>query len=190
MGLLILKNFIHRIITRVFLILFVLFSKNLIAQKVEIRNINLDRMIWEEINLYRESIGRKPIAYFDSLELRKVSFRLTELNASRAEINHSRGEFRFKGYNTECIAAFSQRTVPIRKLALYDTILTNDEMLLIAKTIVQSWINSNDHNYLIGNKYVKYSTITTITQLDGQSIRVVASYHDICPQPSEFHQYW
>ena len=168
------------------------FSLSATAQVTEIRSIELDRMIWEEINVYRKSLGRKPVAYFDSTELRQVSFRLTELNASRSTdlFNHTRGEFRFKGYNTECIAAYSHKQVPARNNPLYDTLLTTDEKRMIAKQIVGQWIASNDHNYLIGNKYVKYSTITTITQVDGNSIRVIASYHDICPQPSEFHNYY
>lgn len=162
------------------------------AQVTEIRSIELDRMIWDEINVYRKSLGRKLVAYFDSTELRQVSFRLTELNASRSIdlFNHTRGEFRFKGYDTECIAAYCNRQVPARGNPLHDTILTAEEKQMIAKQIVGQWIASNDHNYLIGNKYVKYSTITTIIQVDGSSIRVIASYHDICPQPSEFHNYY
>ena len=168
----------------------VFFSLTATAQVTEIKSIELDRMVWEEINVYRRSLGRKPVAYFDSTELRQVSFRLTELNASRPEINHTRGEFRFKGYDAECIAAYSHKQIPGKGNPLYDTALTTDEKRMIAKQIVSQWIASNDHNYLIGNKYVKYSTITTITQVDGNSIRVIASYHDICPQPREFHNYY
>lgn len=161
------------------------------AQVTEIRSIELDRMIWEEINVYRQSLGRKPVARFDSTELRQVSFRLTELNASRStdEFNHTRGEFRFKGYDTECIAGYSHKQVPGKGNPLYDTVLTIDEQRMIAKQIVSQWIASNGHNYLIGNKYVKYSTVTSITQVDGNSIRVIVSYHDIAPTPSEFGNY-
>lgn len=160
------------------------------AQVTEIRSIELDRMIWDEINVYRKSLGRKPVAYFDSTELRQVSFRLTELNASRPEINHTRGEFRFKGYDTECIAGWTQNQIPSRGNPFYDTTLTYEEKQKIAKQIVTQWIESNSHNYLIGNKYVKYSTVTSIVQVDGKSIRIVVSYHDICPQPSEFGNYY
>lgn len=168
------------------------FSLTATAQVTEIRSIELDRMIWEEINVYRKSLGRKPVAYFDSIELRQVSFRLTELNASRPtdEFNHTRGEFRFKGYDTECIAGYYDKRVPGKGNPLYDTVLTHQEMQMIAKQIVGQWIASNGHNYLIGNKYVKYSTVTSITQVDGNSIRVIVSYHDICPQPSEFGNYY
>ena len=161
------------------------------AQVTEIRSIELDRMICEEINVYRQSLGRKPVARFDSTELRQVSFRLTELNASRStdEFNHTRGEFRFKGYDTECIAGYSHKQVPGKGNPLYDTVLTIDEQRMIAKQIVSQWIASNGHNYLIGNKYVKYSTVTSITQVDGNSIRVIVSYHDIAPTPSEFGNY-
>lgn len=162
------------------------------AQVTKIRSIELDRMIWDEINVYRQSLGRKPVAYFDSTELRQVSFRLTELNASRPTdmFDHTRGEFLFKGYNTECIAAYSHKLEPASGNPLYDKVLTNSEKNMIAKQIVSQWIESNDHNYLIGNILVKYSTITTITLVDGNSIRVVASYHAICPQPSEFDDYF
>jgi len=168
------------------------FSLTAAAQVTEVRSIELDRMIWDEINVYRRSPRRKLVAYFDSTELRQVSFRITELNASRSTdlFAHTRGEFRFKGYDTECIAAYSYKQVPDPGNPLYDTILTTDEKRMLAKQIVSQWIGSNNHNYLIGNKYVKYSTITTITQVDGKSIRVIASYHDICPQPSEFHNYY
>lgn len=188
----ILNPSIEGILKVVCLLFFFLLPQISVAQKNESKHIDLDRMIWEEINRYRQTLGRKPVAYFDSTDLRQVSFRITELNASRSNdlFNHSRGEFRFKGYDTECIAAFCQKQVPARGNPLYDTVFTNEEKRVIANKIVQLWINSNDHNYLIGNKYVKYSTITTITQLDGNSIRVVASYHDICPQPSEFHNYY
>lgn len=177
---------------RLFILASLFLSLAATAQVAEIRSIELDRMIWDEINVYRQTLGRKPVAYFDSTELRQVSFRLTELNASRSTdlFNHTRGEYRFKGYNTECIAIYSNKKVPARSNPLYDTELTADEKRMIAKQIVGQWIESNDHNYLIGNKYVKYSTITTITQVDGNSIRVVASYHDICPQPNEFDDYY
>lgn len=167
------------------------FSLAATAQVTEIRSIELDRMIWDEINVYRQTLGRKLIDYFDTTDLRQVSFRLTELHASRPteEFNHTRGEFRFKGYDTECIAAYCHSQVPNKGNPLYDTVLTQQEMQMIAKQIVSQWIASNEHNYLIGNKYVKYSTVTSITQVDGNSIRVIVSYHDICPQPNEFDKY-
>jgi hypothetical protein len=161
------------------------------AQVTEIKSIELDRMIWEEINVYRQSLGRKPVAYFDSTELRKVSFRLTELNASRENIDHTRDpQYRFKGYNTECIFAWGESKVPARSNPLYDTVLTKDEMRKLAKITVQGWIDSDNHNYLISSKYVKYSTITSIVQVTGNSIRIVVSYHDICPEPKEFGNYY
>jgi hypothetical protein len=161
------------------------------AQVTEIKSIELDRMIWEEINVYRQSLGRKPVAYFDSTELRKVSFRLTELNASRENIDHTRDpQYKFKGYSTECIFAWGNRVVPAKNNPLYDTLLTHDEMRMLAKKTVQGWIDSDNHNYLINRKYVKYSTITSIVQVDGTSIRIVVSYHDIDPDPSEIANYY
>jgi hypothetical protein len=73
---------------------------------------------------------------------------------------------------------------------LYDTLLTHDEMRMLAKKTVQGWIDSDNHNYLINRKYVKYSTITSIVQVDGISIRIVVSYHDIDPDPSEIANYY
>jgi hypothetical protein len=175
---------------RLFILASLFLSLEATAQVTEIRSIELDRMIWDEINIYRQTLGRKPVAYFDSTELRQVSFRITELNASRPEIIHTEGEFRFKGYNVECIAAYRHKQEPARGNPLYDTVLTIDEKKMIAKQIVSQWIESNDHNYLIGGKYVKYSTITTITKVDGNSIRIVASYHAIFPQSSEFDDYY
>jgi uncharacterized protein YkwD len=173
----------------IFAILFAAFGAN--AQVTEIRSIELDRMIWEEINVYRQSLGRKPVAYFDSTELRQVSFRLTELNASRENIDHTRDpQYRFKGYHTECIFAWGHKAVPAKNNPLYDSVLTQDEMRMLAKTTVQGWIDSDNHNYLISGKYVKYSTITSIVQVDNKSIRLIVSYHDICPDPKEFSNYY
>jgi hypothetical protein len=156
------------------------------AQVTEIRSIELDRMIWEEINVYRQSLGRKPVARFDSTGLRQVSFRLTELNASRTEIDHTRDpQFKFKGYDTECIHSWGHYTVPAKSNPLYDTDLTYEELRMLAKETVQAWINSDNHNYLINRKYVKYSTVTSIVQVDGKSIRLIVSYHDIDPKPDE-----
>lgn len=148
-------------------------------------------MIWEEVNNYRASLGHKRVADFDSTELRTASYRTTEMNAASVNIDHMRDpNLRHKGYDTECIYATGKKDIPAKFSPLYDTVLTQEEMKKIARDCVDAWIKSNNHNYLIGGIYVKRSTITSIVQVDGTSIRIVVSYHDITPEPSELKNYY
>lgn len=73
------------------------------AQAQYIKSNRLDSLIWKEINVYRLSLGVYPVKKFNIDALRKRSYQLTNLNATLDEIDHTRGDSTFVGYNTECI---------------------------------------------------------------------------------------
>ena len=160
------------------------FSLQATAQTVEIRSIELDRMIWNGINEYRKSFGHQPVDEFDTDSLRRVSARVTDRNLNAEVFAHTTGEARFKGYDTECIYSLAKSTSSKPNgPSIYDTVLTQEEMQMLANECVQAWIKSNDHNYLIRCKFVDYSTVTSVVRLTGTSMEFVVSYHDIGDWP-------
>jgi hypothetical protein len=154
----------------------ILISVSAQAQQV-IKSIELDSMIFNEINIYRASLGVAKVKTFDTGELRKVSYVITDLNAGREFFDHTRDTAKLhKGYNSECINSFEMRST---SNPLTDDVLTREELLTLAKITVQAWINSNNHNYLIRSKSVSKSTVTSVIIIKDRSIKLVVSYHDI-----------
>ena len=154
----------------------ILISVSAQAQQV-IKSIELDSMIFNEINIYRASLGVAKVKTFDTGELRKVSYVITDLNAGREFFDHTRDKDRvFKGYNSECIYSYKLGST---RNPLTDEFLTREELLTLAKITVQAWINSPDHNYLIASTTVSRSTITSAIIIKDRSIKLVVSYHDL-----------
>ena len=154
----------------------ILISISAQAQQV-VKSIELDSMIFNEINIYRASLGVAKVKTFDTGELRKVSYVLTELNAGREFFDHTRdSDKKFKGYSAECIYSFEKTST---SNPLTDDVLTREELLTLAKITVQAWIDSPDHNYLIASTTVSRSTITSVIIIKNRSIKLVVSYHDL-----------
>lgn len=154
----------------------ILISISAQAQQV-IKSIELDSMIFNEINIYRASLGVAKVKTFDTGELRKISYVITDLNAGREFFDHTRDTAKLhKGYNSECINSFEMRST---SNPLTDDVLTREELLTLAKITVQAWIKSPDHNYLIASKSVRKSTITSVVIIKDHTIKLVVSYHDL-----------
>ena len=148
------------------------------AQAQYVKSNRLDSLIWKEINVYRLSLGVYPVKKFNTEALRKRSYRLTNLNATLPLIDHTRGDSTLVGYNTECIYLFKTRgTLVSEKYNI--NVLTDDLLREIAKIVVNAWIISPNHNYLIASNVVGESTITSIMEFGKDSFRVTVSYHDL-----------
>ena len=148
------------------------------AQAQQIKSSRLDSLIWKEINVYRSGLGVYQVTKFNTEALRKRSYQLTDLNASRPEIDHTRGDSTFVGYNTECIYMFKTSGTSVSKK--YNPEAINNEFLQeIAKLVVQAWIDSPDHNFRIASKFVAESTVTSIMEFNKDSFRITVSYHSL-----------
>jgi hypothetical protein len=158
------------------LIILTTFSSLLFSQEIVIKSLKLDSMIFNEINNYRRSFGSPIVKKMDNDKLKKRSYRLTELNSKwETDFDHTRGDSVFVGYNDECIYQINTKGGKFNKGDL------NNENILkeLAKITVDAWIASNDHNYIIRQKYVDYSTITSIMRRDKTRFRLTVSYHAI-----------
>ncbi len=148
------------------------------AQAQYIKSNRLDSLIWKEINVYRLSLGVYPVKKFNTDALRKRSYQLTNLNATLPLIDHTRGDSTFVGYNTECIYLFKTSGTSVSKK--YNINVLTDVLLKeIAKIVVDAWIISPNHNYLIASRVVGESTITSIMEFGKDSFRITVSYHDL-----------
>lgn len=146
------------------------------AQAQQVKSSRLDSLIWKEINVYRSSLGVYPVKTFNNGALRKRSYQLTDLNATLAEIDHTRGDSTFVGYNTECIYLFKTSGTSVSKK--YNVNAMTDSLLQeIAKIVVDAWIISPNHNFRIASRVVGESTITSIMEFGKDSFRVTVSYH-------------
>ena len=146
------------------------------AQDLVIKSLKLDSLIFEEINNYRRAFGSPIVKKMDNDKLKKRSYILTELNSKWETVfDHTRGDGHFIGYDTECIYLRVSTGGKLNKANL------NDEGILkeLAKATVDSWIASNNHNYLIRYKFVDYSTITSIMRRDDNTFKLTVSYHAI-----------
>jgi hypothetical protein len=170
---------------RVIIILVLVYTTSAFSQIVSTlpgvpsKLIKLDSLIFNELNLYRVSIGKPRINVFDTTDLRRVSYRLTELNtnSSNVEFDHTRDpRFKFKGYNSECIFMLEKYST---SNPLTNAELTEAELNFLAKETVQSWINSPNHNYIISADYIKRAAITSTVTIKDNRIRLIVSYHDI-----------
>jgi hypothetical protein len=148
-----------------------------VSGQTTIKSIKLDSLIFDEINVYRRSLGVPVVKTFDIGELRQLSYILTDLNTSQPIIDHTRDPHRrFVGYNSECIYSYQ---IQSNTNSLTDNVLTGPDLENLAKITVQAWINSPNHNYLIASASVDRSTITSTITIQGRSLRLVVSYHDI-----------
>lgn len=148
------------------------------SQELTIKSSKLDSLIFKEVNLYRKSIGVRPIAIFDMGQLRTISYVLTDLNSARpvSEFDHTRDNLKlFVGFNSECIYSYQ---VQSSSSDLTNQILTDFELDLLAKRTVQAWIDSPNHNYLIASILVKSCAITSAVVIKNNTLRLVVSYHD------------
>ena len=148
------------------------------AQAQYIKSNRLDSLIWKEINVYRLSLGVYPVKKFNTDALRKRSYQLTDLNATLPQIDHTRGDSTFVGYNTECIYVFKTRG-PFVSTKYNLNAITDVLLKEIAKMVVASWIKSPNHNYLISSASVAESTVTSIMESDKDYFRITVSYHDL-----------
>ena len=154
----------------------ILISISISAQAQQVRSSRLDSLIWKEINVYRSSLGGSPVTKFNNGALRKRSYQLTNLNAGLSEIDHTRGDSVFVGYNSECIYLFKKSGTSVSKKYTVNT-LTDEVLQELANIVVQAWIDSPNHNYTIASQFVGESTITTVMEFGKDSFRVTASYH-------------
>ena len=122
------------------------------AQAQQVRSSRLDSLIWQEINVYRLGLGGSPVTKFNNGALRKRSYQLTNLNAGRPEIDHTRGDSTFVGYNTECIYMYKTSGTTVSKKYSVNA-LTDEVLQEIAKIVVQAWIDSPNHNFRIASKF-------------------------------------
>ena len=158
------------------ILILVCINVSLLAQDLVIKSLKLDSLIFEEINNYRRAFGSPIVKKMDNDKLKKRSYILTELNSKWETVfDHTRGDGVFIGYNTECIYLRVSTGGKLNKANL------NDEGILkeLAKATVDSWIASNNHNYLIRSKSVDYSTITSVMRRDGNRFKLTVSYHDL-----------
>lgn len=159
-------------------IVFILIT-TLSANAQQIKSSHLDSLIWHEINKYRIRLSIAPVKIYNNENLRKRSYQLTCLNANRSvnDFDHTQGDSVFVGYNTECIFNLQIKGTSANQ---YTKDNINEARLNeLAKIVVNAWIKSPNHNYLIRSAMVKESTVTSIMESNTNYFKLTVSYHDI-----------
>ncbi len=174
---------------KILILLFAIMPTLGIAQKTypieetdTLKLVHLDSLIFNKINKYRTTIGQPAVEVFDMGDLRKVSYVLTDLNTSRSiyQFDHTRDPQKiFKGYNGECIFQFNTSGV----MPLTDAVLNETELNYLAAKTVQAWIDSPNHNWIIGAGLIKASTVTSTITINNRNLTLVVSYHHIDAAP-------
>jgi hypothetical protein len=145
--------------------------------------IELDLKIFNNINDYRRIRGVHQVKHFDTNQLRRISYVLTDLNTKRPSLDfdHTRDPSKvFNGYNGECIYMYELKSATN---VLTDLVLTQDDINTLAKNVVQAWIDSPNHNWIISGGLIKSIAITSTITIVDRKIRVVVSYHHIDKAP-------
>jgi hypothetical protein len=140
------------------------------AQETIIKSPHLDSLIFARINVYRAQVGVPAIKTFENGPMRKISYALTEANSNRKFIEHSSGDKLFVGYNSECIFKVTTNGgVPGD--------LTESDLKNLANTVVQAWIDSPNHYWIISCSLAEVATVTTVIKKHGKNLSITASYH-------------
>jgi len=140
------------------------------AQDTIIKNSHIDSLIFAGINSYRVSLGKPQIKKFENGPMRKISYELTELNSNRQGIEHSSPDKEFVGYNSECIYRYSGTIKNSNDL-------TESDLQFLANKVVQAWIDSPNHYWIISCGLADVATVTTVIKKRGKNISITASYH-------------
>ena len=135
-----------------------------------IKSSHVDSLIFAGINAYRASLGKPQIMTFENGQMRKISAALTEVNSNRKFAEHSSGDKLFAGYNSECIYRY---TGTIQTAGA----LTESDLQFLANKVVQAWIDSPNHYWIISCSLADVATVTTVIKKRGKNISITASYH-------------
>lgn len=142
------------------------------AQELIIKSSHIDSLIFAGINTYRASLGKPQTEKFENGPMRKISYELTEANSNRQRIEHSSGDKVFVGYNAECI--YRHESTGEIQSAGYPT---ESDLQFLANKVVQAWIDSPNHNWIISFPLAYVATVTTVIKKGAKSFSITASYH-------------
>lgn len=140
------------------------------SQDTLIKSPHLDSLIFTRINVYRAQVGVPTIKKFENGPMRKISYALTEENSNRPFIEHSSGDKLFVGYNSECIYRYTGKIENPGSL-------TESDLQFLANKVVQAWIDSPNHYWIISCSLADVATVTTLIKKRGKNISITASYH-------------
>jgi hypothetical protein len=155
-------------LTFAFFLIGLLFQVN--AQEKIIKNAHLDSLIFERINIYRTSLDKPEIKNFENGPMRKISYALTEENSNKPLIEHSSGDKLFVGYNSECIYRYTGSIAN-------EGNLTESDLIFLANKVVQAWIDSENHWWIISCSLADIATVTTVVKKNVKNLSITASYH-------------
>ena len=144
------------------LILLFLFISSVSFAQDTIRSIELDSLIWNEINEYRISKQVTPFNIFEDSLMRDYASTVANRNIKIFPTRHSSD----LGYysNSECL--YTYRANYSFSWPEISNNLTNEDFDFLAKLTVQAWINSSTHEHQISRPDIDVSTIVSILIID------------------------
>lgn len=140
-----------------------LVSNNVLAQNIEVRSDELDRLVWTKINERLTNLGKKPIAHFeDSLTRQFAARTATRLVQEGAPFEHSVNDsISYYCNGMECIHRETTTSLPVRNNQRIQQIQSGN-LDALAQSIVDGWVSSPDHNRAISKDCWEASTVETV----------------------------
>jgi hypothetical protein len=153
----------------------VAFSAN--AQKT-IKSIKLDSAVFQCINQVRIENNQPSALKFFYGKVREFSYTVTDKNCDASYFEHSTMDSTRKYCNAECIY---QHKLIFGDATKYDIDLHPDQIYVLAKHVVDSWMNSPSHRNAILMSWNRSFTITSQIEIsqNGKSVIVSVSYHAV-----------
>lgn len=158
--------------------LFLLVSFNSFSQKVEIKSVELDKMVWDKINDRLISIEKKPIVEFEQGEMKSFSYRVCErLIPANAEFRHSHNDSIIMYSGGECI--YTNTTISTNENT-YIQYVENNNLEAIAQDIVDAWVGSESHRMAISENWYDSTTVSTIIRYNKKTgyFKLAAAWHE------------
>jgi len=144
--------------TLISFIALILVSNFIFGQDIIIKSKELDKLVWEKMNVRLSSIGKKPIKKFEDSLTRSYASRVaSNLIKEGAEFKHS-DSISWWASGSECIF---RKTINSSDNEFISAIESNN-LDLIAQEILDNWISSPSHNQAISGDYYVASTVSTV----------------------------
>lgn len=140
-----------------------LVSNNVLAQDIEVRSGELDRLIWTKINERLITLGKNPIKYFEDSLINqmaaKASNRMIQPGAPAEHTNRDTLSWLTTGY--ECIYRRESKAYPISNNR-HITAIQSGDLDMLAQVVVDAWVSSPSHNEAISRDNYPASTVSTV----------------------------
>jgi hypothetical protein len=141
------------------LLALILISTTVRAQDT-IRSTKLDSLIWKKINEYRASIGMPVCTIFEDSLMRQYSNRVATKESLKKENQYGHSDSIGYLCNGECLHRLIMEGTTLAPKIINS--IDEEDFEYLATNVVNGWINSPSHQYIISMKEYTISTVTSV----------------------------